>query len=117
MYFSDPSLMVTSASSCEPTFDWYQSNVGSQLDAEVTMSDGSLKYIWMTDLAPAASWTQAKSQVVVPAGAVKISVYHLVADNGWLQTDDYSLSTGAGSGGGGGSSTSFTRGLISVTLD
>lgn len=101
--------------------DWYQSNVATQIDAVVTLSDGSVKYIWLGDLAPASAWTQAQGTFVAPAGAVSVTVYHVIYANGFLTTDDFSLApvgrSGGGGTGGGGTATMFNRGLVSVTLD
>jgi peptidoglycan/xylan/chitin deacetylase (PgdA/CDA1 family) len=87
--------------------DWYKSNVGTEVDAEVTMADGSIKYKWLAELPAASTWTQGKGQITIPAGAMKISVYHMIGSNGSLTTDDYSFAPIG----------SFTRGLVSVTLD
>jgi peptidoglycan/xylan/chitin deacetylase (PgdA/CDA1 family) len=89
--------------------DWYQSSVTTEIDAAVTMASGSVSYYHVANVAPSTAWAQAKAPFQVPAGATKVAIYHLLAADGWLTTDDYSLTPYAPSG--------LSRGLVSVTLD
>ncbi len=90
--------------------DYYQSNVLSQVEAGVNMSDGTIKYIYLGQPSPSpSSWTKFERQFVVPDGAVSINFYHEIYSVGWLSTDDYSLTTFAPQG--------FNRPIISVTDD
>ena len=76
--------------------NWYKSNVRTEIDAEIEMQDGSVQYLWLKDVgASKATWKQVKATLTVPQGAKRMTIYHLIARNGWLQTDGYSLS-GAG---------------------
>jgi peptidoglycan/xylan/chitin deacetylase (PgdA/CDA1 family) len=89
--------------------DWYKSTVDTEVDAEVTMSDGSTQYFWLGSVPAASDWTQYKATFQVPAGGVSMSVYHILAAKGSLTTDDYSLSEYT--------PVPFNRGIVSVTLD
>lgn len=76
--------------------NWYKSNVRTEIDAEVEMQDGSVQYLWLKDVgASKTAWKQVRATLTVPQGAKRMTIYHLIARNGWLQTDSYSLS-GAG---------------------
>jgi peptidoglycan/xylan/chitin deacetylase (PgdA/CDA1 family) len=75
--------------------NWYKSNVRTEINAEVEMLDGSRQYLWLRDVAGSrTAWKQVTTKFVAPAGAKNVRVYHLIARNGWLQTDSYSLTQG-----------------------
>ena len=81
--------------------DWYKSNASTavsvyyELDTDTdTDSDGLIDGHWanlFSGIAPASEWTQYKTGFTMPAGAVRAQFVHFIARNGWLQTDDYSL--------------------------
>lgn len=72
--------------------NWYKSNVRTEIDAEVEMQDGSVQYLWLKDVAASkTTWKQATAKLTMPQGAKRVRVYHLIARNGWLQTDNYAL--------------------------
>lgn len=89
--------------------DWYKSNVGTEVDAEVTMTDGSVQYYWLGDVSASTDWAQFKTTFTVPAGAKSVTIYHLLAKAGTLTTDDYSVSEYA--------PLSYNRGIVSITFD
>jgi len=72
--------------------NWYKSNVKTEVDVEVVMADGSTKYLWLGDVAASAvTWKQVKYTITIPQGAKSMTAYHLIARNGWLQTDEFNL--------------------------
>lgn len=76
--------------------NWYKSNVRTEIDAEIEMNDGTTQYLWLKDVsASKTTWKQVSVSFVMPAGAKTARVYHLIGRNGWLQTDNYSLTTGS----------------------
>lgn len=89
--------------------DWYQATVDTEVDAGVTMSDGTVHYFYLGKIPASTTWKQAKLEFDVPAGAVSATIFHLIAAKGSLTTDDYSfgLYTPA----------AFKRGLVTVTFD
>lgn len=90
--------------------DYYESNILSEIEVGVNMSDGSIKYIYLGQPSPSPySWTKFEKQFTVPAGAVSINIYHEIYAVGWIATDDYSLSTFSYQG--------FNRPIISITDD
>jgi peptidoglycan/xylan/chitin deacetylase (PgdA/CDA1 family) len=89
--------------------DWYKSNVNTEIDAAVTMQDGTTSYYYVANVPASTNWAQVKAQFSVPAGATQIAIYHLLAAKGSLTTDDYSFTPYT--------PTPLNRGLVSVTLD
>ncbi len=89
--------------------DWYESDVTTEIDAAVTLSNGTVEYDYVQKVGPSATWAQAKTEYDAPANAVSISFFHLIAANGYLTTDDYSLASYTPA--------PLTRGLVSITYD
>jgi peptidoglycan/xylan/chitin deacetylase (PgdA/CDA1 family) len=90
--------------------EYYQSNTFTQALVAVRMSDGTTKYIWLQN--PYTSdgvWTKLSAVFTAPAGAVSVVVYHSIAGNGYLMTDDYSLQLYTPKG--------FAHPIVSVTFD
>lgn len=72
--------------------NWYKSNVRTEVDAEIVMSDGTMRYLWLGDVAASGTtWKQLTYKLTLPANSKKLVIYHLIARNGWLQTDEYNL--------------------------
>lgn len=91
--------------------NWYQSNVASEIDAMVTMSDGSLQYVYLADVPASSSWRQVSAQFTVPAGAVKVTIFQIVSAVGFVRADDFSLMALSTS------SPQFNRAIVSLTFD
>ncbi|QQR52312.1 polysaccharide deacetylase family protein [bacterium] len=89
--------------------DWYKSTVTTEVDAAVTMTNGTIQYLYLGAVPASTSWAQVKMPFTVPAGAKQVTVYHLLAANGTLTTDDHSFGLYTPTG--------FSRGLVTVTLD
>lgn len=90
--------------------NWYKSNVTTELDAMVTMSNGSVQYYWLGSLsASPADWQKASAQFIAPAGAVSITIFQVVYSVGYVQTDDFSLTEYQPQ--------KFNRALVSITFD
>jgi peptidoglycan/xylan/chitin deacetylase (PgdA/CDA1 family) len=91
--------------------DYYQSNVVTDVDIAVTMSDGSVQWFWLGSAQPTTgtAWQQFKAQFSAPAGAVNASVMHILYSVGTLTTDNYTFAPYTPSG--------FNRALITLTFD
>ena len=89
--------------------DYYQSNVTTDVDVAVTMSDGSVHWYWLGSAEPSSSWQQFRRQFTMPAGAVSASVMHILYSAGTLTTDNYSFTPYIPTG--------FNRALLSLTFD
>lgn len=94
--------------------NWYKSDVATEVDAMVTMSDGSIAFYWVGDAPASADWKQFSSQFTMPAGAVSATLFQIVGKKGYVQTDDYSLTAGTPAPA---PSDQFSRGLVSLTFD
>lgn len=93
---------------------YYKTNASTpHAVAMFIMNDGTERYMAMPNAQPAAdaavSWQKYSDTFSVPTGAVSASVFLFIAQNGWLQTDDYSLNNYSPNG--------FSRPLLSMTFD
>jgi peptidoglycan/xylan/chitin deacetylase (PgdA/CDA1 family) len=103
-----PAIPVTAGKSYQ-FGDWYQANVATEVDVEVTMADGTLQYAAIASPAAAAAWTKVVAQYTAPVNAKSVTVFHVIAAKGFLITDDYSLTEYTPTG--------FSRGMVSLTFD
>ncbi len=71
--------------------DQYRSNRASELTIRYKLTDGSYSYAWLTGLGASSTWTTASATFTAPANAVAVSMFHLIAGQGWLETDNYRL--------------------------
>jgi peptidoglycan/xylan/chitin deacetylase (PgdA/CDA1 family) len=71
--------------------DYYMSNVASQVVIQYADTTGKFSYVALGNPAIAPAWTQATYTFTTPANVANMTVFHLIAKVGWLQTDNYSL--------------------------
>jgi peptidoglycan/xylan/chitin deacetylase (PgdA/CDA1 family) len=84
-------VTVTAGKSYKYT-GWYQSNVDTEIDAEVTMANGTVEYAFLAAAPASAGWVQVNTTYTAPAGASKLTLFQPIAKKGWLVNDDVSLS-------------------------
>ena len=89
--------------------DWYKSNINTKIFAYFTFNDGTYRYVDLRSASPAADWTLYSDQIQAPINAKTASIYHAIAGNGWLMTDDYSLEKT--------SLTGFDQPIVTLTFD
>lgn len=89
--------------------DFYRSDIATQVVVNVTLTDGSTRYIQLRHAEPASTWTQYSDTFTTPADTQALSVEHLIAGVGYLITDDYSVTPYTPLG--------FNRGMVSLTFD
>lgn len=89
--------------------NWYQSNVDTEVDAEIVMNDGSVQYAWLGTVFANPNWTKFSTTFTMPAGAKSLSIYQILAKQGYIVSDDYSLTEYT--------PVPFNRGLVSITYD
>jgi peptidoglycan/xylan/chitin deacetylase (PgdA/CDA1 family) len=89
--------------------NWYQSNVDTEVDAEVVMSDNSISYYYLGTVLANANWTKFSTTFTPPAGAKSLAIYQILAKVGYITSDDYSLNTYVPA--------PLNRALVSVTFD
>lgn len=95
--------------------DYYQSTVSSQLNIRYTFTDGHQEYIAVGSvLSPTSTWKQVQAEAIVPAGAISLTVFHLIDGIGSLTIDNASLTKKSDSLP---PSDKFPNGLISFTFD
>jgi peptidoglycan/xylan/chitin deacetylase (PgdA/CDA1 family) len=86
---------VSASSSATYTFtDHYKSNVATHIVAMSLDASGAPTYFDVEVNVPAASssWATYTGTFKTPSNTKKITILHLLENNGWLQTDDFSLS-------------------------
>ena len=71
--------------------DSYRATVSTDLVAEFRTASGAASYQFLASVPATASWTRAQAAFTAPSGAVSVTVFHLVAQVGQLDTDDTTL--------------------------
>lgn len=71
--------------------DRYLADVQTALVARFTMSDGSYQYLEIKNLPASSSWQTLNTVITPPAGALSLSVFHLLRSAGSLDVEGYSL--------------------------
>lgn len=87
-YFDD---VPVSAGSMYRFSDWSRSGVRSVITVRFTLDSGSLIYQDVSLVPASADYQYNSVDILVPEHAVSLTVFHLLAVNGTLLTDDYSL--------------------------
>ncbi len=83
---------VSVTAGTEYTFgDYYKSSLPTQLIVQITKQDNTTSYLNLGTVPASASWAQASFDFVAPTGSKSVTVFHVVAGNGWLVVDDASL--------------------------
>ena len=94
--------------------DWYRSDVNTGISVYYEkVGEAAGAGHWQnvySAIAPAASWTHYKTGFTMPEGAYMAQFVHRIAGDGFLQTDDYSLTEAAASAG-------YEKPMISLTFD
>ncbi len=90
---------------------WYKTNIVPHPVAMFIRADGTEQYFGMPAAQPNGSgnWQQYSDTFSVPLDAVSVSVFMYANQNGWIQTDDYSITEYKPTG--------FNRPLLSMTFD
>ncbi len=70
----------------------YRSDVTTTVTARIIKTDGTSVYKWVNDTLPTEGWAQFEGTFTAPANAASVVIFHLIRTNGYLETDDYSLS-------------------------
>ncbi len=70
---------------------WYKSNTTTEIDIKYTNASGVASYAYVGWLPASTEWQQFSMKFTTPADASQMTVMHIIAANGWVQTDDFSL--------------------------
>lgn len=74
--------------------DDYKSNVTSNLTLQYKLNDGSYSYVWLGDLPAVNEWSTSNIfSFVAPPNAIEVTIFHLINSVGYLETDNYILTT------------------------
>jgi len=71
--------------------NWYRSNVSTYLTAQYQKTDGTYLYQDLALLPPVTDWTQTSVQFTPPSGTISTTIFHLINQVGWLETDTFFL--------------------------
>jgi peptidoglycan/xylan/chitin deacetylase (PgdA/CDA1 family) len=109
-WFFDPINTLTPGKQYRFT-TWYKTNITPHAVVLFIDANGVERYVGMTDPLPngSADWQKYSDTFMVPQGTVSVSVFLFVNQNGWLQTDDYSITDYSPNG--------FSRPLVTLTFD
>jgi peptidoglycan/xylan/chitin deacetylase (PgdA/CDA1 family) len=94
---------------------WYKTDVQAHAVVMYTNASGAQSFFGMPTPTPqvgqdaTTTWQPYNATFSVPQGAVSVSVFMYINQNGWLQTDDFSLENYAPQG--------FSEPMISLTFD
>jgi glucose/arabinose dehydrogenase/peptidoglycan/xylan/chitin deacetylase (PgdA/CDA1 family) len=69
----------------------YKSNVGTQVLARYTMSDGAFQYQLLGNVPAALHWTATDFDIVPPANTSSITIFHVLHSVGTLEVDEFNL--------------------------
>ncbi len=87
----------------------YRSNISSELTIQYKLTDGSYSYAWLSSLPPSSAWANVFYNFTVPQNALEVTVFHLIASIGWLETDNYTMSML--------DSIEFDQGMVTLVFD
>ncbi|MDX1766201.1 MAG: carbohydrate binding domain-containing protein, partial [Candidatus Saccharimonadales bacterium] len=71
--------------------DYYKASAPSETVIQFTANDGGVSYKWLGTNPARDDWTQSSYQFTTLSDTAQLSVFHVMAQNGELWVDDYSL--------------------------
>lgn len=71
--------------------NYYKASVETAVVAQVNDDAGNLSYQWLGNNPASADWKKGSFTFTAPDTASKISIFHFINQNGYLQTDNYFL--------------------------
>lgn len=90
-YYEFPPQTITSGKTYEFSVK-YKSDTYAEIDALITMNDGSVEYQYLGVSYPSDNvWSTFTTRVTLPPNAKSMSIYSLLYSTGTLVTDDYSI--------------------------
>ena len=74
--------------------DYYEATVPTDVTIQYSDASGDLSYVDLGEVAASpTTWGQVNDTFTVPANQTSLTIFHLINSVGWLNTDDYSLTT------------------------
>ncbi|HEY2004002.1 MAG TPA: polysaccharide deacetylase family protein [Candidatus Saccharimonadia bacterium] len=71
--------------------DYYHATVGTSVVVQSDDGSGNYTYLDLQTVPASSSWQQVSANFTAPANAKFITIFHLIAANGTLATDNFSL--------------------------
>ncbi len=93
--------------------DRYQATVPTILTVQYQRTDGTFAYSDIATVPASSGWSTASGTFVVDPGIARVTVFHLIKQNGTLTIDNAALRS-SGTGGGGGI---FSTGAVTFRFD
>jgi len=74
--------------------DYYEASVPTDVVIQYSTNAGSLSYVDLgTQAASPSAWAMVNDTFTTPTSATQMTIFHLISSVGWLNTDDFSLTT------------------------
>ncbi len=89
--------------------NYYRSDVESKVVLAVHTGSDTIEYIGLPNAPASAGWREYRATFTMPNHGVSITAYHLIAQDGYLITDDYLIQPYSPEG--------FDRGILTITFD
>lgn len=71
---------------------YYKASVSTEVVMQIKHQDNSISYQWLKTIPSSeANWKIATADYTTPANVSSVTVFHVLASNGWLQTDNTSF--------------------------
>lgn len=72
---------------------YYKSSTSSEVVVQIQHTDDSISYQWLKTVPvnTTSEWRNIAADYTTPANVQKVTIFHVVASNGWLQTDNTSF--------------------------
>lgn len=107
-YFTDVPVQAGSAYQFS---DFSRSNLKSHITVRYRYTNGSYQYVDIGTMPASSGWQQFTGKFSVPSGVAALTMFHLIKNVGWLDTDSYSLRKMDSN------PLRFTQGIISLNFD
>ena len=89
---------------------WYRSNVDTMVVLAVDFGAGRTRGFYRLPYAPASEvWTEYKTTFTMPKHGEKVTIYHILQTNGWLEISGYRFGLFNPIG--------FNQGIVTITFD
>ena len=89
--YRQPAIAVVAGDSYEYS-EWYKTTAATNVVVQYTSASGAVSYALVSSVASSANvWKQLTATLVIPAGAARASVFHLISAAGSLTFDDVSF--------------------------
>lgn len=77
--------------------DWYKSSIATEVDTEFVYQNDSVAYKWLGEIPASSVWKNSSFTFTTPSNIRSVAIFHSIAGNGNLQTDNFSLTKVGGS--------------------